>query len=89
MNKIKCKADAEELIRRLAAGDAVISLWDTPASIRVITRIVDDGSSGFYVSYHEDTTGEDWRQFHYLSEIIDTIWNNRKHINNSDQLQHI
>ena len=89
MEKIKSKADAKELIRRLVEKEEWITLWETARSIRVITRIIDDGASGYYVHFHEDTTGEEWSSFRYLSEIVDVVWDNRKYINSTPQLRRI
>ena len=89
MQAIKSKADAQEVIDRLISSEGFITLWDTSKTIRAVTRIVKTDGFGYYVSYHEDTTGEDWTQYHYLAEIVSIIWDNRKFINRSGQLETI
>ena len=78
---IRSKNDVKELIASLVSNGEGISLWDEIDSLRSIVRIEADEWMGYHVTYHEDITGEDWIQFHYPSELINLIWECRKHIN--------
>lgn len=89
MQAIKSKADAQKVVEHLISSDGFITLWDEPKTIRAISKIVKMDGLGYYVSYHEDTTGEDWSQYHYLAEIVSLIWDHRKFINRSGQLETI
>lgn len=90
MNCIRSKADAQAVVNHIVSTADPITIWEVPGSIRVIVKISDvDNGYGYYVTYHEDTTGEDWSQFHYPAEVTEAIWRNRKYINSSGQLDNI
>ena len=85
MKAIRSRADAKEVVNRLIETEGFITLWDTPTSILVITSIA-KAECGCYVTYHEDTTDENWTQFQSMERIVDNIWRNRKFINQSGKL---
>ncbi len=89
MKTIRTKKDVEELIKRLVENGASISIWDEKESCCSISNIVENGNCRYYVDYHEDLTGKDWTQFQYYSELVKILWDNRKHINRTGQLQYI
>lgn len=86
MNKIVRKADVKVVLNNLVKTEEPLILWSNIDSVRYIDT-VEKTEDGYRITIFDDVTGAGWRGFFYPSEAINLIWENRKYINESGQLE--
>lgn len=88
MNKIKSRKDAGDLVKKMIENPGIqIRLWDEMDSNSIISVERDkEFDMWCYVTQIDTVNGTEERLHHYVSEVAEAIWNNRKDVNKLNDL---
>ena len=87
MNKIRTKADALAVAKKLVASDSMLVLWDNIKENRVALRDSTYHSDTRYkIALMNTVNGDGWYELLSIYGVAEIIWHNRKFINQSGQL---
>lgn len=89
MEKIKSFRQAEELVRKMLDDSTIeLQLYDDFDSNKIIW-LDSDGVNGCTVYSRDTVNGTQGQSFRYLSEVAQEIYDSRKFINHSGQLDRL
>lgn len=88
MEKIKKYKDATAAAIKMAESKKEIQLWDERKTARVAMVELFDGDL-CKIQYVDTVTGEVWNDRVSIHELSAAIWENRKFINNSGQIENL
>lgn len=77
MQSIKTKGDARKLVDAMAADSGIEVLIRDD----ILIHLEEPEYGHAYMVTTDCGTGESWRDFQYLSEMVEIIWGRRKYIN--------
>lgn len=88
MKKITSKALAEQFVRAILNDNKMVQLWDNPKDNRIMEiREVDDC---FEVEFVDTVNGVTFKkETMRLPMLVEIVWENRKFINQSGQLNNL
>jgi len=88
MEKIKNYKSATAVAIKIAKSKKELQLWDEPQSARIVKVEFQNGDV-CSLKYEDSVTGEVWDGKTTIFGLSRAIWENRKFINHSGQLENL
>ena len=88
MKKITSKSLAEQFVRAILNNNKMVQLWDNPNDNRIME--IKEVDTYFEVEFADTVNGVTFRkETMRLPMLVEIVWENRKFINQSEQLNNL